>query len=69
MKFWLFVSFTTLGTLLWNTVLVFVGEAVGDNSEQIMKQLELYSNMVYALIVLGIIGVGWYYVKKIRARN
>ena len=27
-KFWLFLTFTTLGTLLWNTVLVFVGEAV-----------------------------------------
>ena len=69
MKFWLFVSFTTLGTLLWNTVLVFVGEAVGENREQIMNQLELYSNVVYALIVLGVIAAIWYYIKKIRVRN
>lgn len=69
MKFWLFISFTTLGTLLWNTVLVFVGEAVGENREQIMRQLELYSNLVYALIVLGAIAAVWYYAKKIRARN
>ncbi|MGH2316814.1 DedA family protein [Planococcus sp. SE5232] len=69
MKFWLFISFTTLGTLLWNTVLVFVGEAVGENREQIMRQLELYSNAVYALIGLGAIVAIWYYIKKIRTRD
>lgn len=69
MKFWLFLSFTTLGTLLWNTVLVFVGEAVGDNREQIMHQLELYSNVVYALLALGALAAVWYYAKKVRARN
>ncbi|WP_142827026.1 DedA family protein [Planococcus soli] len=69
MKFWLFISFTTLGTLLWNTILVFVGEAVGENRGQIMHQLELYSNVVYALIVLLAIAAVWYYVKKIRVRN
>lgn len=69
MKFWLFLTFTTLGTLIWNTVLVFVGEAVGDNREQIMHQLELYSNVVYVLIALCGIAAIWYYFKKIRARN
>ncbi|WP_298824065.1 DedA family protein [uncultured Planococcus sp.] len=69
MKFWLFISFTTLGTLLWNTVLVFVGEAVGENREEIMRQLELYSNVVYALIGLCAVVAVWYYVKKIRTRD
>lgn len=69
MRFWLFISFTTLGTLLWNTILVFVGEAVGENREKIMQQLELYSNVVYALIGLAAILAIWYYIKKIRARN
>ncbi|MGO1060653.1 DedA family protein [Planococcus sp. FY231025] len=68
MKFWLFLTFTTLGTLLWNTVLVYVGEAVGDNREAILEQLDVYSNIVYALIVLvGLLAV-WYYMKKIRTR-
>lgn len=68
MKFWLFLTFTTLGTLLWNTVLVYVGEAVGDNREAILEQLDVYSNIVYALIVLmGLLAV-WYYMKKIRPR-
>ena len=69
MRFWLFLTFTTLGTLIWNTILVFVGEAVGENREQIMHQLELYSNVVYALIALCGIAAFWYYFKKIRVRN
>lgn len=68
-KFWLFLTFTTLGTLLWNTVLVFVGEAVGENRDEIMAQLDVYSNVVYALIVLGGLAAIWYYVKKIRSRE
>lgn len=69
MKLWLFLTFTTIGTLLWNTVLVFVGEAVGDNREAILKQLDIYSNVVYAIIALFVIVVVWYYFKKIRARE
>lgn len=69
MKFWLFLTFTTLGTLLWNTVLVYIGEAVGDNRNVILEQLDIYSNIVYALIVLVFIGAVWFYFKKIRTRN
>lgn len=69
MKLWLFLTFTTLGTLLWNTVLVFVGEAVGDNREAILEQLDIYSNVVYAAIALFAIAVVWYYFKKIRTRE
>lgn len=69
MKFGLFVGFTTLGTLLWNTVLVFIGEAVGDNREQIMRQFDLYSNVVYVLIALSVVVAIWYYIKKIKSRN
>lgn len=68
MKFWLFLTFTTLGTLLWNTVLVYVGEAVGDNREAILEQLDVFSNIVYAVIVLVGLAAIWYYVKKIRTR-
>lgn len=68
MKLWLFVTFTTLGTLLWNTVLVLIGEAVGDNRDAIMKQFGIYSNVMYVLLGLcAIIAIG-YYVKKVRKR-
>ncbi|ANU22308.1 DedA family protein [Planococcus donghaensis] len=64
MKVWLFLVFSTLGTLLWNTILVFVGEAVGENRQQIMRLLSLYSNVVYVLIALGVIAAVWYYIRK-----
>lgn len=67
-KFWLFITFTTLGTLLWNTVLVFIGEAVGENREAIMAQFDIYSNVVYALIAIVAVAAVWFYVKKIRSR-
>ncbi|MBB5179583.1 membrane protein DedA with SNARE-associated domain [Planomicrobium koreense] len=67
-KFWLFITFTTLGTLLWNTVLVFIGEAVGENRAAIMEQFDIYSNVVYVLIVLVALAAVWFYVKKIRSR-
>ncbi|TWT27544.1 DedA family protein [Planomicrobium sp. CPCC 101110] len=69
MRFWQFLLFTTLGTVIWNTVLVFIGEAVGDNREAILEQLEIYSNIVYALIVLAALAAVWYYFKKIRTRT
>jgi len=69
MRFWQFLLFTTLGTVIWNTVLVFIGEAVGDNREKILEQLDIYSNVVYALIALAGIAAIWYYFKKIRTRT
>lgn len=68
-KFWLFITFTTLGTLLWNTVLVFIGEAVGENREAIMEKFDIYSNAVYALIAIAALAAVWFYVKKIRSRS
>lgn len=69
MKFTLFILFTTLGTIIWNTILVLIGEAVGENSEEILQTLDLYSNIVYVIIALIGIAAVVYYFKKIRKRN
>lgn len=69
MKFNLFILFTTLGTIIWNTILVLIGEAVGENSEEILQTLDLYSNIVYVIIALVGIAAIVYYFKKIRKRN
>jgi len=61
MKFGLFLLFTTIGTLIWNTILVKVGAAVGDNWESIVSVMDVYSNFAYALIaILGIAAIIWY---------
>ncbi|EPD51289.1 DedA family protein [Paenisporosarcina sp. FSL H8-0542] len=63
MKFGLFLLFTTLGTLIWNTILVSVGAAVGDNWESIVGVMDVYSNIVYVLLVLAGLAVIWWYLR------
>ncbi|MGG3887772.1 DedA family protein [Metabacillus fastidiosus] len=55
MKFSLFLIFTTAGTLIWNIVLVMVGAAVGESWEDIVHYMDIYSNITYAVIAVGIV--------------
>jgi len=61
-----FLFYTTLGTLIWNTVLVSLGVMVGDNWESIVNFLDVYSTIAYAIIALGIVVVGLLYLKRFR---
>lgn len=65
MKFGLFLLFTTLGTLIWNTALVSVGAAVGENWNEIVGYMDIYSNIVYVIFaVIGIAFLVWYFKKR-----
>ncbi|SES24576.1 DedA family protein [Psychrobacillus sp. OK032] len=65
MKFGLFLLFTTLGTLIWNTVLVSVGAAVGENWDKIVGYMDIYSNIVYVILaIVGIAFLVWYFKKR-----
>lgn len=64
MKVKMFLLFTTAGTLIWNTILVIVGAAVGENREAIMRQLGIYSNVVYVLLALGAVVGIWYFIRR-----
>jgi len=63
MKFGLFLLFTTIGTLIWNSILVSVGVAVGDNWGSIVAVMDVYSTSVYVLIVLVGFAVMWWYIQ------
>lgn len=52
MNFGLFLILTTFGTLIWNVVLVNIGAAVGDSWESIVGYMDIYSNLVYAILAL-----------------
>lgn len=52
MNFVTFLLLTTLGTLIWNVVLVNIGAAVGGSWETIVGYMDIYSNVVYAVLVL-----------------
>lgn len=52
MNFGIFLVFTTLGTLIWNVVLVNIGAAVGGSWEKIVGYMDIYSNVVYVVLAL-----------------
>lgn len=67
MKLKWFLVFTIAGTLIWNTILVIVGAAVGENRDVILKQMDLYSNAVYVLLIVGAVAGVWYFLRKRRS--
>ncbi|GKU80394.1 DedA family protein [Paenibacillus sp. L3-i20] len=64
MKFVPFLLFTTIGTLIWNVILVSIGVTVADNWTRIVEVLDVYSNFVYALIAIAVIVVAVLYVRR-----
>ena len=69
MKFGLFLVFTTVGTLIWNIILVSVGAALGDNWDRITEFMDVYSNIAYAIIGIGIIIFFVYFFNKKRKKS
>ncbi|RHW34963.1 DedA family protein [Lysinibacillus yapensis] len=68
MNFWIFLLLTTLGTLIWNMVLVNVGAAVGESWETIVGYMDVYSNFAYtAIVIVFLIIVIRFYRKKKRS--
>lgn len=64
MNQWLFIILTTLGTLIWNLVLVIIGAKVGDNWHQIVNYMDVYSHIMYIVIALAVIIFVVWFVKK-----
>lgn len=65
MKFSLFLLFTFCGTLIWNIILISVGAALGENWSKITEFMDVYSNITYALIALGMVFfVIWFFKNK-----
>ncbi|AOZ92394.1 DedA family protein [Paenibacillus crassostreae] len=64
MKFGLFLLYTLFGTLIWNIILVSVGAAVGDNWENIVEFMDVYSNIAYAIIALVIVAALFFWIRS-----
>lgn len=61
----LFLLLTTVGTLIWNTVLVNLGASVGENWEDIVAVMDVYANVVYIIIAVAAIAFGlWFFYFK-----
>ena len=59
-----FLLLTTLGSLIWNTVLIYLGSSIGDNWEVIVEYMDVYSNVAYALIAIVFLTVCYLFYKK-----
>lgn len=57
MPFLKFFTLTTLGTLIWNTVLIYIGVYVGENWKVWLGYIETYSHAMY--VVLGLVIVAF----------
>ncbi|MCT2343150.1 DedA family protein [Niallia taxi] len=64
MNFGIFLVLTTLGTLIWNYVLIRIGAAVGSSWESIVEYMDIYSNIIYVVIALAIIIFLFLYIRK-----
>lgn len=69
MKFWLFIVFTTIGTLIWNIILVSIGATLGENWGKITEFIGVYSNIAYAIIGIGMIIFLIYFFNKKRKKS
>lgn len=54
-NFPLFIVLTTIGSLIWNTILILIGVAVADNWQSIVAYIDTYTTIVYALVGIGIV--------------
>lgn len=60
-----FVLYTILGSAIWNTILIIIGNRVGENWESILSIFDQYSHIVsILLIVFFIVFIIWFYTKK-----
>lgn len=64
MKFLPFIGLTTLGSLIWNSVLVYTGAALGQAWKTVLTYTDFYSYIVYILLGIVVIGFVVWYIKK-----
>ena len=70
MPFTKFLILTTLGTLIWNTVLTILGSIMGENWYIIASIIENYATVVLViLIILFIIGIILFYKSRKNKKN
>ena len=57
-----FLLYTISGSLIWNTVLLFIGSKVGENRQKIEKLIGEYSHIILILLIVAFISfMIWYF--------
>ncbi len=74
MKMLPFLLMTTIGTLIWNIVLVVLGAAAGDAWEHIAGYVDAYSHVILIALIVIAVGVliyyfGWWRRRRLREQD
>ncbi len=57
-----FLIYTFLGSVIWNTALISVGAFAGDKKDAILAMIDKASNVIFVLLILGVVGfIIWFY--------
>lgn len=64
-----FTVLTTVGTGLWNIILIGAGQLLGENWEEVSNVASTYSDVGLGLLVLGTIALGVYYLFRRRIKQ
>lgn len=60
-----FLSYTLVGSLIWNTALIYVGAFAGDKKDQILLLIDKASTIILiTLIIAFVVFVIWFYKRK-----
>jgi membrane protein DedA with SNARE-associated domain len=62
----LFITYTTIGSLLWNSALVSAGFFLGENFSVVEEYIGYFQ---YVVIVVVIVGAGYFIAKRLRNRK
>ncbi len=60
----IFLPLTTVGTLIWNIVLVYLGASVGASWEVIVEYMEIYSKVTYVLLLFLIVVLVFIFIRR-----
>ena len=70
MNFGIFLLFTTVGSLIWNSVLVSVGAAVGGSWSTIIGYMDTYSNItLLVLVVIFVLFILLFLKNRVKSNN
>jgi membrane protein DedA with SNARE-associated domain len=65
MNFMVFLIYTVLGSMIWNTLLVTIGASLGNSWSTITDLISVYANIIYAAIaIMGISVLVWLFRRR-----
>ena len=65
-----FGLWTTLGSAVWNFILIFLGFKLGENWEAVTGYIDQYSKVVYVILILILLGFLIFFIRRaIREKN